>query len=67
MSDSDNKTRGLGNFNCYSFSPEWEMSDIYESETYKIPVSSIKVNIKNYKGFNINKRKLTNSYGLIFR
>ena len=43
MSDSDNKTRGLGNFNCYSFSPEWEMSDIYESETYKIPVSSIKV------------------------
>ena len=43
MSDSDNKTRGLGNFNCYSFSPEWEMSDIYESDTHKIPVSSIKV------------------------
>ena len=67
--NNNEKTRGLGCFNN-DIDGSWERIDMYEKNTYKIPVSSIKVKgilIKNYKGFNINKRKFTNSYGLIFR
>ena len=40
--NNNEKTRGLGCFNN-DIDGSWEMIDMYEKNTYKIPVSSIKV------------------------
>ena len=64
--NNNEKTRGLGCFNN-DIDGSWERIDMYEKNTYKIPVSSIKV-----KGIlritrDLTLIKVTNSYGLIFR